>query len=184
MAVTRKMKKNKLNSKKTSGSQSIEQLLKLCRPMSICLTRLVDVDTQSKSKQLERRNRSTNLKVPSLQDLIRNTFKQSLKEFHNSGKKLEVNDYVIARMKGYSPWGAKIVSFTKDKRRAMCYFYGSNNNGSVDTKEIIPFKSGFSAIRLLNIRNANEFAKGIREIEIENGVPEHLSVLKENSPIQ
>lgn len=82
-------------------------------------------------------------------------------------------------MKGYSPWPAKIISFTKDRKSAKCYFYGSNNNGSVKTDEIIPFKDGFDTIRLLKNFNLKDFEKGVREIENINDIPAHLSALRE-----
>lgn len=99
--------------------------------------------------------------------------------FKMSGQSLQIGDFVLARMRGYSPWPSKIISFTKDRRRAKCYFYGSNNNGSVQIQEIIPFRDGFDVIRLLKIRNDNVFIKGVREVEYINGIPEHLSSLRE-----
>lgn len=97
---------------------------------------------------------------------------------------LEIDDFVLARMRGYGPWPAKIISFTKDKRRARCYFYGSNDNGSVEVKEIIPFKSGFDTIRLIKIRKPTNFIKGVQEVEILNGIPKHLSSLRDELSIE
>lgn len=117
--------------------------------------------------------------VPSLQQIIADTFKNSVKEFRQLKRELEVGEFVLARMRGYCPWPAKIVSFTKDRRSTKCYFYGSHNNGSVNISEIIPFKDGYNTIRLIKIRCLKDFEKGIREIEIENGIPDHLSSLRE-----
>lgn len=113
-----------------------------------------------------------------LQQLIDNSFKASLKDFQNSGKQLDVGDCVIARMRGYCPWPAKITGITKDRRRIKCYFYGSHDNGSVDAKQVIPFEDAHETIRLLCIRRPNEFIKGIREAELENGVPDELSCIR------
>lgn len=102
------------------------------------------------------------IKAPTLQQLIMDTFEKALKEFHQ----------------------ARITSFTKDRRRAWCYFYGSHDNGCVESKEIIPFEHRFSTIRLIKVRNQTNFVKGVREIEIENGIPEHLSSVREELSIQ
>lgn len=112
---------------------------------------------------------------------INSTFKHSLKEFEKSKLKLNVGDFVLARMTGYVPWPAKITSFTTDKRRARCYFFGSHNNGPVGVKQIIPFNNGFDTIRLVKLRHLKDFEKGVREIEIEHGIPEEKSSLMTRS---
>lgn len=87
-------------------------------------------------------------------------------------------------MCGYCPWPAKIVGSTQNHRRVKCYFYGSHNNGTVDVNRVIPFEKGLEVIRLINLRHTKNFAKEIREIEIENGVPEELSALREMQSIE
>lgn len=138
------------------------------------------------SKQKKKQQKPTNRKnsASTLLTIANSTFKTSVKEFRKTGIKLEIGDYVIARMKGYSPWPAKISSFTKNRCRALCYFYGSHNNGSVDINEIVPFSNGYDSIRLLMMRNLKDFQKGIRELEIVHGIPENLSSLRETISIQ
>lgn len=119
-----------------------------------------------------------------LSSAIASAFKNSLEEFHKTKHDLETDDVVLAKMTGYAPWPAKIASFSKDKRRANCYFYGSHNSGPVGVKQMIPFKDGFSTIRLVKKRNLRFFQKGIREVEIELGIPENISSLRELASIQ
>lgn len=92
---------------------------------------------------------------------------------------MKVGDYVLARMKGYSPWPAQISTMTKNGCKANCYFFGANNNGSVDLRAIIPFENAFNVIRLLKCRKLKDFEKGVREVEIINGIPENMSSLRE-----
>lgn len=121
--------------------------------------------------------RTTN--VPTLQNSIDDTFKKSMKLFKCSEKVLNVGDFVLAKMKGYAAWPSKIISFTKNKKKAKCYFHGTHNIGSVETDKIIPFEDGFSVIRLLKLRSNADFEKRVREIELINGVPDYLSSLRE-----
>lgn len=82
-------------------------------------------------------------------------------------------------MSGYCAWPAHVKGFTQNGRRIKCFFYGSHNTGTVNTNQAIPFKNGVSIIQLINLRNPCDFAKGVREIERESGVPDELSVLRE-----
>lgn len=126
-------------------------------------------------------------KVDSTQTLttaINNTFKIALKEVENSKTKFFVGDYVLARMKGYSPWPGKVKYFTKDKKRASIFFYGTQNNGSVDLNQMVKFSNGFDTIRLVHLRRLQDFEKGVKEIEREHGIPDHLSSLRETESIQ
>lgn len=109
---------------------------------------------------------------------IKSTFEKSLKEFEKTKTKFEVGDLVLARMTGYAPWPAKIVSFTKDGRRATCFFFGSQNQGPVGVRQMIPFKDGFDVIRLVKMQCLTDFEKGVREIEIEHHIPEDMSSLE------
>lgn len=136
---------------------------------------------QTKSESKEKVKSSHTRTITSA---INSTFKNSLKEFEKSKLQLEIGDYVLSRMTGFLPWPSKITSFTKDKRRAMCYFYGSHNNGPVGVKQIIPFKDGFETIQLAKLRHLTDFNKGIREIEIENRIPEEMSSLREIAVIE
>lgn len=85
-------------------------------------------------------------------------------------------------MSGYVPWPAKVEDFTKDRKRIKCYFYGTHNHGSVDTAKSIPFRNGFQSIRLINLRKKigpmKDFEKAVKEVEIEQGIPESLSCLR------
>lgn len=130
----------------------------------------------------KRNNLSQN--VQTLQTIINNTFKTSLREFQTTEKMLKVGDHVMAKMRGYSPWPARIISFTKGQRSAKCYFYGSHNNGSVTIKEIVPFENASETIRLIATRKPIDFIKGVREIEIERGISQDQSVVKEIEALQ
>lgn len=117
--------------------------------------------------------------TPTLQNIIDSTFGKAKKMFGETNKQFMVNDFVLARMRGYAPWPAKVVGFTKDQRRAICYFYGSHNSGTVDCNQMVPFLDASDVIRLINMRKPNGFAKGVREIEIEHGIPSNASSLNE-----
>lgn len=119
-----------------------------------------------------------------IKSAITNTFKNSLKEFEKTKHQLQIGDLVLAKMSGFEPWPGKITSFSKDKRMAKCFFYGSHDNGPVGVRQIIPFKDGLDTIRLVKLRHLVNFEKGIREIEFKLGVPESMSSLRETASIQ
>lgn len=117
--------------------------------------------------------------VPTLQKLIDTQFTNALTQFARSSRSFKVNDYVLARMRGYPPWPARIVNFTKNGQTMKCYFFGSDNNGSVDYRKAIPFEDAYEVIRLIKIRNPNEFVKGVRELEMKIGIPDILSSVRD-----
>lgn len=87
-------------------------------------------------------------------------------------------------MRGYPPWPAKVLGFTKNGQKIKCSFYGSHNTGSVGIDQAIPFLESFECIRLIKIRNPREFIKGVREIEIEQGIPNIASSLRDYESIE
>lgn len=91
---------------------------------------------------------------------------------------------VLAKMVGYCPWPARITGFTKNRLRINCYFYGTMNNGTVDVNKTIPFQNAREVIRLINIRSPKFFAKGVKELETEQGVPPEISALRETESLE
>lgn len=124
-----------------------------------------------------RATRSYNM--PTIQQFITASFENQLQIYHKSGIQPKVGDAVLARMRGYDPWPARIIGLKNKNKNVECYFYGAHNSGSVGSKNIIPFVDAFETVRLVCLRNPKNFVKGIQEIEIEFGVPTELSCLKE-----
>lgn len=81
--------------------------------------------------------------------------------FQKSGKQLKKGDAILAQMRGYDPWPAKIVDFIGSKKTIKCYFYGSHNTGPVGVKHVIPFTESLETVRLILLRNRIDFSKGI-----------------------
>lgn len=123
--------------------------------------------------------RARTYNIPTFQQLITATFENQLQNFQNIGMQLKKGDQILARMRGYDPWPAKILDFLNNKKLIKCYFYGTHNTGTVGIKNAIPFGEAFETIRLICLRNPFGFIKGIKEIEIESRVPEENSCLKE-----
>lgn len=115
----------------------------------------------------------------SLNDVIAECWRKCKKEFHTTDQAFKIGDLVLAKMTGYSPWASRIEGFTANKKRARMLFFGTNDRGTVDVAEIIPFDKGYEVIRLLLLRKISSFHKSIVEIESLLGVPSELSLLKE-----
>lgn len=92
---------------------------------------------------------------------------------------ISVGDLVMARMKTYSAWPARVDGFSKNGKRANVHFFGSNNSGAVEISEIVPFCQCRNVIKLLLLRKLSIFHKGIREIETLMGICSEMSLLKE-----
>lgn len=120
--------------------------------------------------------------------MIERTFKQQLRDFLSSECRLKIGDPILAQMAGYGPWPGNIEGFTKDQKRIKIYFYGSHDRGTVDIQKAIPFSDAFQTIRLIVLRRKigywKEFEKGVRELEIEYGIPNTLSSLREMEALE
>lgn len=89
---------------------------------------------------------------------------------------IQLNQIVLAKMRGYSPWPGSVQGFTKNKKRAHLYFFGTNNTGSVDVAEIVHFEKSIEVVRLLLLRPLNGFLKAVLEAERILGIDERLSI--------
>lgn len=127
---------------------------------------------------------SRTFNIPTIQQYIDTAFGIQLQIFHKSGMQLNTGDAVLARMRGYEPWPARILGFKNNNKIIKCYFFGANNIGQVGTKQVIPFADAFETVRIICIRNPPNFIKGIREIEVEFGVSDEFSCLKEHKSIE
>lgn len=109
-------------------------------------------------------------------ELVKESWAVTLRENKNAKLILKENDIIMAKMKGYSAWPGKIISFTKNKKRALIYFYGTHDKGSVDVNEMALFEHSHKVIRLQLLRILDGFKKGILEVESEIKVPRELSI--------
>lgn len=93
-----------------------------------------------------------------------------------------VNDIVMAKVRGFCPWPGKILEIVKN--RTKIEFYGANVSekiGFVNRDELSFFKNCSDLIRTILERNPSKefkFRKGVKEAEIDFGVPEVLSIVK------
>lgn len=122
--------------------------------------------------------------MPKLEDLVDITFQEQLQIFHKSEKQVEIGDLILARMKGFKPWPARVEGYKNGGKMIMCFFFGTHNSGPVGSKNVIPFCDGFEIVRLICLREPNHYKKAVHEIEIECGMPEELSCLKEFESIK
>lgn len=116
--------------------------------------------------------------------LITDTWKICKRDFLALNKPALVGDIVMAKMKSFSAWPGRIEGFTKDKKRAQIYFFGTHDIGSVEVKEIVAFNRSENMIRLLLLRVNGPFHKGILEIEALLGIPHEHSLLRERCALE
>lgn len=120
-------------------------------------------------------------KVKSLTQLIEESWRKA--KSCELTTEFKCGDIVTAKMKGYAPWPAKIISFNKNKKRANVFFFGTANSGSVDVKEMVPFENAFEVMRLLLIRNQTDYSKSVFEVEIVCGIPPEYSLINKQNEI-
>lgn len=90
-----------------------------------------------------------------------------------------INSIVLAKMRTYSPWPAKIVKILPSKKKALVYFFGTDNHGEVATDEIVPFVEVALLIKQLASMKIRLYKKAVREAEIFQGVPIECSLLND-----
>lgn len=127
----------------------------------------------------EQKTRAAAKAPRTLTQFINSSWIESKKNFQQSAQPIQIGDIVMAKMRTFSAWPGKVTSFTKDKKRAHIYFFGTNNAGSVEVNEIVPFHRCQNAIKLLLLRPVSLFHKGILEIETLFNVPIENSLLNE-----
>lgn len=119
-----------------------------------------------------------------LQQLTDQAWRECKKKKKEDKTVLTIDQFVMAKMSGYSPWPGQIKSFTKTRSSAQIYFFGSNNSGGVKEAEIVPFIDSHEVIRLILLRpRQSEFAKGIREIELMMNIPVELSITNQEKTL-
>lgn len=79
-------------------------------------------------------------------------------------------------MRTYCAWPAKIIAI-KGKRTEV-FFFGTNQTGTVDTKDVALFVDKHEEVRrlLLLKRNDPTYIKSVKEIEGVLGIPEAHSI--------
>lgn len=120
----------------------------------------------------------------SLTVLINEGWIKCKRQYKASGISVEIGGLIMAKMATYSPWPARLNGFTSNKKRACVYFFGDGTTGHVNISEITPFNHSMNVIRLLLLRKASKFHKGIAEVEAIMKTPPHLSLLKELNSVQ
>lgn len=113
--------------------------------------------------------------VPTLQSLIESSWTRCKRLQKNAN--ITINSIVMAKMKSYCPWPARILEINQTRTKAKVYFFGSNNEGAVDMKEIVEFTNAAETVRFLLLRKNLSFTNGIRTIESIIGVPDALSII-------
>lgn len=97
--------------------------------------------------------------------------------------KFQINDLVMAKLKGHPAWPATIVEFV-NKTKLKVSFFGARPNekfGFVGVGEIVHFRESENVIRLTLKRDfihSAKFKKGIREVELVSGIPPHASMIE------
>lgn len=82
---------------------------------------------------------------------------------------------VLAKMKSYSPWPAKIMSV--DKKKAKVFFFGTNNHGTVNLSDCVPAEYCGAVISRLVCSNQAHYLKAVREMEIIVGLANSNALL-------
>lgn len=100
----------------------------------------------------------------------------------NRQKKVQLNDVVMAKMKGHPAWPSLILDFVTASK-AKVEFYGADPRerfGFIGLNEIVHYSECLDVLCLTLKRDfihAAKFRKGVHESEIVLGVPTHASLL-------
>lgn len=122
---------------------------------------------------------SSKIMVPTLQSLIDSSWKNCKKMPRN----IETNTVVMAKMKTYCPWPSRIIELNKTRQKAKVYFFGTQNEGVVDIKDIVEFLNAKETVRLLLLRNEPNFTNGVHTIEMILEIPDEFSFFKKSNEL-
>lgn len=92
---------------------------------------------------------------------------------------IKINDVVIAKLRGHSPWPSICKEFLS-KTRVRVEWLGVCSNekiGFVNISEITLFKDSLPLVRNILNRGNSKFQKAIQEVEVIMQIPENLSML-------
>lgn len=135
---------------------------------------------------IQKRNQKSNLTVAVHQQKpIAKLIDQAWQKIKlESPKEFNVDDVVMAKLKGHTAWPAIIIEFVSE-HKAKVDFFGANPNekfGFVSLKEMVHFTECIDVIRL-TLKKAfihkEKFKKGIQEAELVVGIPSYASMLNE-----
>lgn len=111
--------------------------------------------------------------MPTLQSRIDSSWRQC-KRLHQN---IEINSVIMAKMKSYCAWPARVLEFNTQRKKAKVHFFGSENTGFVDVNEIVEFSKASETIRLLLQREDRFFKSGILSVERILGIPNEFSII-------
>lgn len=99
--------------------------------------------------------------IPSVQTI----FNQCKK---NVVGKVQVGQLVLAKMRSYSPWPARVMEIIG--KRANVFFFGTNQHGIVNVSDCVSAElCGQLVLKLLGSSN-RKYARAVREMEIFSGI--------------
>lgn len=88
---------------------------------------------------------------------------------------LREGQFVLAKMKTYPEWPAKILSFGKSY--VNVYFFGDQTTGNVSFENIGMLKENNQIMRINLRKKIRGYAKAVRCVELASNIPDHLSLL-------
>lgn len=187
MARTRSQKKflsSLANCKKTIRASSAEEVKKHTKPCSIILER-IDLNIETKKppvKNYLKRVQPVRKRVQPV-TIDGSKYKSEMKKDQIkivkkiTGKKqtdFKVGSTVLAKQRHSVPWPARILSIRSTY--VDVHFYGDGRTGPVKRDEIYSFSESSDVILSCIKRNLTGYLKGIRELEMANCIPQHMSI--------
>lgn len=88
---------------------------------------------------------------------------------------LQVGMIVLAWMRTYSPWPAKLLVLKKTTADVL--FMGDQTKGTVNIEKLGLIGENSALIKHLSLKSIKDYRKAVLEAERLQGVPDHLSVL-------
>lgn len=89
---------------------------------------------------------------------------------------------VLAHMKSFSPWPARVIKkiVTKTQTNIRVYFYGDQTTGTVKVEQIGLIGENSALIKCLSQKKIKNYAKAVLEMERLTNVPPNLSIFDAN----
>lgn len=92
---------------------------------------------------------------------------------------IRIGKIVLGKQRYSVPWPSRIVSIHKS--HVNVFFFGDGRIGPVKLNDIYEFSDSIDEIKRCLKSQGYNYGKGIREAEMIIGIPEHLSLVKNDA---
>lgn len=156
------------------------------QPISIRILRPKLPTVTSLDKELKTNQNSNSIvtkqQSKSITKMVQEAWTKCKADNRREKYEVQINDVVMAKIKGYTPWPATVIKFL-NKNKVKVQFFGVQPKemfGFVNIAEITPFAKSINVIHLTLKRDMLQFNKAVQEAQLVCSIPSLASICDGN----